>query len=98
MESFVYSIAAAVIGLGVLIVFHEFGHFLLAKLSGVGVLTFSVGFGPKLWVKKRGETEYALSAFPLGGYVKMVGEDPDDEVQQTEIEKPFAHKSLLKRT
>jgi len=67
MESFAYSIVAAVIGLGVLIVFHEFGHFLLAKLSGVGVLTFSVGFGPKLWVMKRGETEYALSAFPLGG-------------------------------
>jgi regulator of sigma E protease len=97
MESFVYSIAAAVIGLGLLIVFHEFGHFLLAKLSGVGVLTFSVGFGPKLWVIKKGETEYALSAFPLGGYVKMVGEDPDEEVQQADIEKSFAHKSLLKR-
>jgi regulator of sigma E protease len=97
MESVVYSIAAAIIGLGVLIVFHEFGHFLLAKLSGVGVLTFSVGFGPKLWVKKKGETEYALSAFPLGGYVKMVGEDPDEEVQQAEIERSFSHKSLLKR-
>jgi regulator of sigma E protease len=97
MENVVYSIAAAVIGLGVLIVFHEFGHFLLAKLSGVGVLTFSVGFGPKLWVVKKGETEYALSAFPLGGYVKMVGEDPDEEVQQADIEKSFAHKSLLKR-
>ncbi|HEV8721140.1 MAG TPA: RIP metalloprotease RseP [Candidatus Binatia bacterium] len=97
MENFVYSIAAAVIGLGLLIVFHEFGHFLLAKLSGVGVLTFSVGFGPKLWVKKKGETEYAISAFPLGGYVKMVGEDPDEEVQQADIEKSFAHKSLLKR-
>jgi regulator of sigma E protease len=97
MESVVYSIAAAVIGLGLLIVFHEFGHFLLAKLSGVGVLTFSVGFGPKLWVIKKGETEYALSAFPLGGYVKMVGEDPDEEVQQADIEKSFAHKSLLKR-
>jgi regulator of sigma E protease len=97
MENVVYSIGAAVIGLGVLIVFHEFGHFLLAKLSGVGVLTFSVGFGPKLWVVKKGETEYALSAFPLGGYVKMVGEDPDEEVQQADIEKSFAHKSLLKR-
>lgn len=97
MEGFVYSIAAAVIGLGVLIVFHEFGHFLLAKLSGVGVLTFSVGFGPKLWVKKKGETEYALSAFPLGGYVKMVGEDPDEEVQPAQIERSFAHKSLFKR-
>jgi len=97
MESFAYSVVAAIIGLGVLIVFHEFGHFLLAKLSGVGVITFSVGFGPKLWVKKKGETEYALSAFPLGGYVKMVGEDPDQEVQPGDLEKSFAHKSLIKR-
>jgi regulator of sigma E protease len=98
MESLLYSIVAAVVGLGVLIVFHEFGHFLLAKLSGVGVLTFSVGFGPKLWVKKKGETEYALSAFPLGGYVKMVGEDPEEEVKAVDIERSFAHKSLLTRT
>lgn len=97
MENIIYAIGAAVIGLGVLIVFHEFGHFLFAKLSGVGVLTFSVGFGPKLWVKKKGETEYALSAFPLGGYVKMVGEDPDEEVNDVDVEKSFAHKGLLKR-
>jgi regulator of sigma E protease len=97
MENVIYSVVAAVIGLGVLIVIHEFGHFLFAKLFGVGVLTFSVGFGPKLWVKKIGETEYALSAFPLGGYVKMVGEDPDEEVQQADIEKSFAHKGLLQR-
>jgi regulator of sigma E protease len=98
MESLLYSIVAAVVGLGVLIVFHEFGHFLIAKLSGVGVLTFSVGFGPKLWVKKKGETEYALSAFPLGGYVKMVGEDPEEEVKAVDVERSFAHKSLLTRT
>jgi regulator of sigma E protease len=97
MEGVIYSIGAAIVGLGVLIVFHEFGHFLVAKLSGVGVLTFSVGFGPKLWVKKKGETEYALSAFPLGGYVKMVGEDPDEEVPQADLERSFAHKGLLKR-
>jgi regulator of sigma E protease len=97
MENLLYSIIAAVVGLGVLIVFHEFGHFLFAKLSGVGVLTFSVGFGPKLWVKKIGETEYALSAFPLGGYVKMVGEDPEEEVKAVDVERSFAHKSLLKR-
>lgn len=97
MEGLLYSIGAAVVGLGVLIVFHEFGHFLLAKLSGVGVLTFSVGFGPKIWVHKRGETEYALSAFPLGGYVKMIGEDPDEEVSATDRERSFANKSLLKR-
>ena len=76
---------------------HEFGHFLFAKMFGVGVITFSVGFGPKLLVKKKGETEYALSAFPLGGYVKMVGEDPDEEVQQADIEKSFAHKKLWQR-
>ena len=98
MENFAYSLGGAIIGLGILIVFHEFGHFLLAKLSGVGVLTFSVGFGPKIWVKKRGETEYALSAFPLGGYVKMVGENPDEEVAAADINKSFAHKNLLKRT
>jgi regulator of sigma E protease len=97
MESIIYSIAAAIIGLGVLIVFHEFGHFLVAKLSGVGVLTFSVGFGPKLLVKKKGETEYALSAFPLGGYVKMVGEDPDEEVSPTDLQRSFGHKPLLQR-
>src|SRR5215467_1846072 len=92
-----YSIGAALIALGVLIVIHEFGHFLFAKLSGVGVLTFSVGFGPKLWVKKKGETEYTLRAIPLGGYVKMVGEDSEEEVQAADLERSFAQKSLLKR-
>jgi regulator of sigma E protease len=97
MQDLIYSVGAALVGLGILIIFHEFGHFLFAKLSGVGVLTFSVGFGPKLWIKRKGETEYALSAFPLGGYVKMVGEDPDEEVGQADIERSFAHKSLAKR-
>src|ERR671919_2921274 len=97
MENIIYSVGAALVGLGVLIVFHEFGHFLIAKLCGVGVLTFSVGFGPKLLVKKKGETEYALSAFPLGGYVKMVGEDPGEEVSQADVQRSFAHKSLLQR-
>lgn len=64
----------AVIVLGVLIFVHELGHFLVAKLLGVSVEKFSLGFGPKLIGKKIGETEYLLSAFPLGGYVKMFGE------------------------
>jgi regulator of sigma E protease len=93
MEGFLYSIGSAVIGLGLLIVFHEFGHFLLAKLSGVGVLTFSVGFGPKILVRKKGETEYALSAFPLGGYVKMVGEDPNEEVSAADKERSPAERA-----
>ncbi|MBW4055519.1 MAG: RIP metalloprotease RseP [Proteobacteria bacterium] len=64
----------AIIVLGILIFVHEFGHFLIAKLMGVRVEKFSLGFGPKLLGKKIGETEYLLSAFPLGGYVKMFGE------------------------
>ena len=73
------TILAAVVVLGVLIFFHELGHFLVAKRAKVGVLKFSLGFGPKIVGVKRGETEYLLSALPLGGYVKMIGEDPGDE-------------------
>jgi regulator of sigma E protease len=93
----VYAVVSAVIGLGILIVIHELGHFLVAKKSGVGVLTFSIGFGPKLWGRKVKETDYVISAFPLGGYVKMVGEDPGEEIAQSETEKSFAHKSLGRR-
>ena len=64
--------------LGVLVFVHELGHFLMARRIGVRVLTFSVGFGPKLLRFKRGDTEYAISAIPLGGYVKMAGENPDE--------------------
>lgn len=68
------TIIYAIIALGVLIFVHELGHFLLAKLFRVKVEKFSLGFGPKLFSKQIGETEYLLSAFPLGGYVKMFGE------------------------
>ena len=64
--------------LGVLIFVHELGHFLMARRIGVRVLTFSLGFGPKLLSIKRGDTEYCISAIPLGGYVKMAGENPED--------------------
>ena len=64
--------------LGVLVFVHELGHFLMARWHGVRVLTFSLGFGPKLLKVKRGDTEYAISAIPLGGYVKMAGENPED--------------------
>jgi regulator of sigma E protease len=64
--------------LGVLIFVHELGHFLMARRIGVRVLTFSLGFGPKLINIKRGDTEYCISAIPLGGYVKMAGENPED--------------------
>jgi regulator of sigma E protease len=64
--------------LGVLIFVHELGHFLAARRVGVRVLTFSLGFGPKILKVTRGDTEYCISAIPLGGYVKMAGENPDD--------------------
>jgi regulator of sigma E protease len=74
----VTSILAFLLVLGVLIFVHELGHFLAARRLGVRVLTFSLGFGPKLVNIKRGDTEYCVSAIPLGGYVKMAGENPDD--------------------
>jgi regulator of sigma E protease len=64
--------------LGVLVFVHELGHFLAARRLGVRVLTFSLGFGPKLVKVRRGDTEYCISVIPLGGYVKMAGENPDD--------------------
>jgi regulator of sigma E protease len=72
------TIAAFVFVLGVLIFVHELGHFLMARRIGVRVITFSLGFGPKLFGFTRGGTEYRVSAVPLGGYVKMAGETPDD--------------------
>ncbi len=65
--------------LGVLVFIHELGHFLLARWNGVRVLTFSLGFGPKILKVQRGDTEYCISIIPLGGYVKMAGENPEDE-------------------
>ena len=72
------TILAFLFVLGVLIFVHELGHFLMARRIGVRVLTFSLGFGPKLINVKRGGTEYCVSAIPLGGYVKMAGENPED--------------------
>ena len=72
------SIFAFVFVLGVLIFVHELGHFLMARRIGVRVLTFSLGFGPKILKMRRGDTEYCVSAIPLGGYVKMAGENPEE--------------------
>ena len=69
------SIVWFVIVIGLLILVHELGHFLMARLAGVGVERFSIGFGPVLWRYRGRETEYCLSAIPMGGYVKMMGDD-----------------------
>ena len=86
-----------VIVLGVLIFVHELGHFLVARLFGVGVEKFSLGFGPKIFGKTIGITDYRISAIPLGGYVKMIGEEPDAELDPKDIPLSFTHKHVLKR-
>ncbi len=91
------NILSFIIVLGVLIFFHEFGHFLIARFFGVGVEKFSLGFGPRLIGKKVGITDYRISAIPLGGYVKMVGEEPDAEIDPEEIPLSFTHKHVAKR-
>lgn len=90
-------VVAAIIVLGVLIFVHELGHFLVAKRKGVGVKRFSLGFGPKLVGKKVGETEYLISAVPLGGYVKMVGEAPGEEVSAEDLPRSFTHQPVARR-
>jgi regulator of sigma E protease len=80
--------------LGVLVAFHELGHFLAARWVGVRVLKFSLGFGPKLFGRKMGETEYLVSAIPLGGYVKLFGEDETEATTQEDRARSFAHKGL----
>jgi regulator of sigma E protease len=74
----VNTVLAFLFVLGVLIFVHELGHYMMAKRLGVKVLTFSLGFGPKILKFRRGDTEYCISAVPLGGYVKMAGENPED--------------------
>ncbi len=82
-----------------LIFFHELGHFFFARLFGVRVEVFSIGFGPKIFKYMKNGTQYAISIIPLGGYVKMFGDDPFSEVQLTDEEKKvaFNHKSKMAR-
>ncbi|MEJ5358797.1 MAG: RIP metalloprotease RseP [Desulfobacterales bacterium] len=92
-----HSLFAFLIVLGILIFFHEFGHFLTARLFGVGVEKFSLGFGPRIFGRKLGLTDYRISLLPLGGYVKMVGEEPDEELPPEQIPLSFTHKPVLQR-
>ncbi len=91
------TIISTVVVLGILIFVHELGHFLLAKKMGVKVLKFSLGFGPKLIGKKVGETEYQIAVFPLGGFVKPLGEDPNEDVKAEEYPRSFWAQRVWKR-
>ena len=72
-------VIAVVLGLGLMILVHEWGHFLVARMCGVRVDVFSIGFGPRIAGTRRGQTDYRLSALPLGGYVRMAGDNPAEE-------------------
>ncbi len=99
MSNLPFYIAAFLLLLGVLIVFHEFGHYAVARLCGVKVLRFSIGFGRVIWQKRLGrdQTEWALSIFPLGGYVKMLDEREGD-VAPEEAARAFNRQSVGKRS
>lgn len=88
---------SAIILLGVIIFVHELGHFLSAKLMGVRVLKFSLGFGPKLVGRKYGDTEYRISSIPLGGYVKMFGDEPGEELKEEEKQVAYNYQPVWKR-
>ena len=96
--SIIYSALAFVAAIGILVTIHEFGHYWVARLCGVKVLRFSVGFGKPLWTKKAGpdQTEYVLAAIPLGGYVKMLDER-EGEVAKEDIGRAFNRQPVTKR-
>ncbi|MFA5516965.1 MAG: RIP metalloprotease RseP [Desulfuromonadales bacterium] len=97
------TVIAGIIMLGILVFIHELGHFCVAKLSGVKVLKFSLGFGPRLVSRQWGETEYMICAVPLGGYVQMLGEGGGEQGEEAEIaseekQRSFAEQSVGRRT
>jgi len=94
--SFAFSLLSFAIALGVLVFVHELGHFAVAKRIGVLVQRFSIGFGPVVFASQRGETEYAVSAVPMGGYVKMLGEE-DEEEARTNPERAFSTQAVSRR-
>lgn len=88
-----YMYLFGIVLLGIVVLVHEFGHFLFARIFGVRVEVFSIGFGKPLFKRKSGETEYRISLVPLGGYVKMLGESTSEENEVKEADLPFAFSS-----
>lgn len=86
-----------VVLVGVLVFVHELGHFTLAKVFKVRVMTFSLGFGPRLFGIRYGETDYRVSLLPIGGYVRMLGEQPEDELTRETAARAYSHQPAWKR-
>jgi regulator of sigma E protease len=97
MQGAFFSIVPFVILLGILVFVHEFGHFIVARLNGVRVEVFSLGFGKKIFQYKRGDTNYCISIVPLGGYVKMFGDQPGADVSEADKGHSFTHKNVWRR-
>jgi regulator of sigma E protease len=99
MDDFLFYALAFALLLGVLIIVHEFGHYLIARMAGVKVLRFSVGFGRPLvrWRAGRDGTEWVIGVFPLGGYVRMLGEGREDQVPVQEQHRGFERQSVWRR-
>ncbi|OQW95837.1 MAG: RIP metalloprotease RseP [Beggiatoa sp. IS2] len=99
MNSFIYTLIAFIVLIGILVTVHEFGHYWVARYLGVKILRFSIGFGKPLWLTRFGKdnTEFAISAIPLGGYVKMLDET-EGEVTPTDLPRAFNRQSLKVRT
>ncbi|MDC4226456.1 MAG: RIP metalloprotease RseP [Candidatus Manganitrophus sp.] len=91
------AIVTFLIVLGVLVFVHEFGHYIVARFCGVQVQTFSLGFGPRLFSRKWGPTEYCVSIIPLGGYVRLLGDDPKEEISPEERDRSFLTQSVKKK-
>src|SRR3954469_13645882 len=91
------SLLGFLIILGPLVVFHEFGHYIFARLFGVKAEVFSIGFGPTLWKRQLGETELRLSAIPLGGYVKLLGEDREADLPASQLKRALHKQAPWKR-
>src|SRR4029453_9408576 len=97
IQHYGFYVATFVVALGFLVAFHEFGHFWVARRSGVKVLKFSIGFGPKILGRNIVETEYLFSSISHGGYVKMLGEDGGEEITEADKKRSFSHAPLYKR-
>lgn len=80
-----------------LIFFHEFGHFTVARAFGIRVIKFSIGFGPRIWGMIRNGTDYCISAVPLGGFVKMLGEQPGEKIEPAQTPYSFSHRPVYQR-
>src|SRR5688572_13063176 len=97
MSQLLVSLFAFLAAIGILVAVHGYGHFWVARKLGVKVLRSSLGFGKVIWRRQRGETEYVLSALPLRGYVKMLGEQ-DGDVPEHERHRAFSSQAVWKRS